>query len=125
MQSWTCHSCREKQYHDTPYGGRCALCGNECCFSCIQEYSIPLKTLQVPSNNLFLGPEYYTYLKISYPTLPDNRVLYNICIKCITETETLFIKSIPYEKLALLVNHPWYGTGTDRLYKNRLSRTQD
>jgi hypothetical protein len=67
-----------------------------------------------------LGVEYTTYLTIMKPHLSD-RALITICKKCITKTELDLLRTTPYEQLGLLFNHPWYGVGTDRLYKDRLS----
>jgi hypothetical protein len=67
-----------------------------------------------------LSLEYTRYLKTI-----KSQILYTaliaICIKCVTRTETEYLYTHPYEQLPLLINHTWYGTGTDRLYKDRLA----
>jgi hypothetical protein len=67
-----------------------------------------------------LDHQYTAYLQ-TINTRIVHTALIAICIKCVTRTEIEYLYTYPYEQLGLLVNHVWYGTGTDRLYKDRLA----
>ena len=70
-------------------------------------------------NPVRLPEKYNKYL----PSI-GTRILIILCKKCITQIETDYLKSTPYESLPLLINDTWYGTDTKQLYKNLLSKTE-
>jgi hypothetical protein len=99
--------------------GVCILCGRALCDTCNVEYSVhqDFETKGFPRLNSHIR-------EIIYHQRPElrSRAICIICQPCISEIETEYMTSYPYEDLPLLINHVWYGTLSHQLYKDRLSR---
>lgn len=117
INTWDCECCLSPNN----YGGRCTICDKSICTDCTRVFNRAVYPHSMSREiNDALSPEYTNYLKTIKPHILHTALI-AICIKCVTKTETEYLYTHPYEQLGLLVNHVWYGTGTDRLYKDRLA----
>jgi hypothetical protein len=122
--NWTCACCAIPYNENNLYGGRCTICDGIVCSDCTRTFNrehIFHKNAKIENYVVdALDPEYTTYLQTIKPHIIHGALI-SICIKCVTKTETEYLYTHPYEQLPLLINHTWYGTDTDRLYKDRLA----